>query len=216
MTMPADGSSARPRRSQAERRDESERKLMQATIEVVCEQGVRAATFEAIGTRAGYSRGLAAQKFGSKLGMTEALIAHLHERQNEALSAAGVDATPGLDAVLGYVEYYISRLRLDDEGRAYFMLLADAVADVSTLRSAFAASHERIERMLETMILRGQAEGTIRPEVNADAAALSIGSLLLGLSIQSLIDPAMDLAPISATSLTMLRDGLAAAPASGA
>jgi AcrR family transcriptional regulator len=210
--MPADGSQSRPRRSQAERRDESERKLMRATIEVICEQGVRAATFEAIGTRAGYSRGLAALKYGSKLGMTEALIAHLHQRQNEALAAAGVDTAPGLDAILGYVGHYIARLREEDEGRAYFMLLADAVADLSTLRHAFANSHERIERMLEAMIKRGQAEGTIRPEVDADAAALSIGSLLLGLSVQSLIDPAMDLAPISATSLSILRDGLAAAP----
>lgn len=210
--MPADGSQPRPRRSQAERRDESERRLMRATIEVICEQGVRKATFEAIGARAGYSRGLAALKYGSKLGMTEALIAHLHERQNEALEAAGVDTAPGLEAVLGYVEHYISRLRLDDEGRAYFMLLADAVADLSTLRSAFAASHERIERLLETMVQRGQAEGAVRPDVDADAAALSIGSLLLGLSVQSLIDPDMDLAPISATSLAMLRSGLATAP----
>ncbi|ATQ45137.1 TetR family transcriptional regulator [Caulobacter mirabilis] len=214
--MPADGSTARPRRSQAERRDESERRLMTATIAVICDQGVRAATFEAIGTRAGYSRGLAAQKYGSKQGMIEALIAHLHARQNEALAAAGVDTAPGLEAVLGYVEHFIARLREDDEGRAYFMLLADAVADLSALRTAFAASHEKVERMLEAMILRGQAEGAIRPEVDADAAALSIGSLLMGLSIQSLIDPAMDLAPIRATSLAMLRGGLAVVPASGA
>jgi AcrR family transcriptional regulator len=210
--MPADGSQPRPRRSQAERRDESERRLMRATIEVICEQGVRKATFEAIGARAGYSRGLAALKYGSKLGMTEALIAHLHQRQNEALAAAGVDSAPGLDALLGYVGHYIASLSAEDEGRAYFMLLADAVADLSTLRSAFAVSHERIERMLEAMVLRGQAEGTIRADVDADATALSVGSLLLGLSIQSLIDPGMDLALVSGASLSMLHAGLAAPP----
>src|SRR6187431_2555326 len=94
------------RRSQTERRDESERRLLKAAMEVIVEQGVRAATFEAIGQKAGYSRGLATQKFGSKQGMTEALIGHLHERQNEALAAAGIDRAPGLDALLGYVDHY--------------------------------------------------------------------------------------------------------------
>jgi len=195
----------RARRSQAERRDESERGLLRAATAIVAERGVNAATFEAIGARAGYSRGLATQKFGSKQGMIEAMIAHLHERQNDILGALGVDRMPGLEAVLTYVDLYLRDLALKGEGRAYFMLLAGAIADLSALRAAFAASHEKVERRLETMVLRGQAEGTIRREIDADAAALMIGSLLLGLSIQCLIDPDMDLDPIRATSLATLR-----------
>src|SRR3989338_11006175 len=94
----------RARRTQAERRDESARNLLRAATEVIAGQGVTAATFEAIGARAGYSRGLATQKFGSKQGLIEALIAWLHARQDEGLSALGVDAMPGLDAVLTYVD----------------------------------------------------------------------------------------------------------------
>ena len=60
------------------------------------------------------------------------------------------------------------------------------------------------------MVLRGQAEGVVRAELNADAAALMVGSLLLGLSTQLLIDPGMDLEPIRETSLTLLRTSLAA------
>jgi AcrR family transcriptional regulator len=195
----------RARRTQAERRDESARNLLRAATEVIAQQGVTAATFEAIGVRAGYSRGLATQKFGSKQGLIEALIAWLHTRQDEVLGAHGVDAMPGLEAVLTYVDLYLRDLGRQDEGRAYFMLLAGAVADRSVLRAAFAASHERVERRLEAMVLRGQAEGAIRRELDADAAALMIGSLLLGLSIQSLIDPRMDLEPIRATALATVR-----------
>ena len=36
------------------------------------EDGVSAATFEAIARRGGYSRGLVGQRFGSKLGLIEA------------------------------------------------------------------------------------------------------------------------------------------------
>jgi len=193
------------RRSQAERRDESERRLLRAATEVIVEQGVRAATFDAIGQRAGYSRGLATQKFGSKQGMTEALISHLHERQNEALAAAGIDTAPGLDALLGYVDHYLRRLKVESDGRAYFMLMADAVSDLSALRAAFAASHTRVERLLEGIVIRGQDEGAIRADLDPDAAALMVGSLLLGLSIQSLVDPAIDLDPIRETSLATLR-----------
>ncbi len=201
----------RTRRTQAQRRDESEQRLLRAAGDVIAERGVTAATFEAIGTQAGYSRGLATQKFGSKQGMIEALIAHLHARQDAVLGELGVDAMPGLEAVLTYVDLYLRDLSRKGEGRAYFMLLASAIADLSVLRAAFAVSHERIERRLEAMVLRGQAEGAIRRDLDADAAALMVGSLLLGLSIQCLIDPDMDLDPIRTTSLATLRLSFAAA-----
>jgi len=200
------------RRSQAERRDESQRGLLRAAAEVIADQGVGAATFDAIGTRAGYSRGLATQRFGSKQGLIEALIADLHERQNSLLAAIAIDALPGLDAVLRYVDLFLHDLNLEGEARAYFMLLASAVADLSTMRSAFAESHERVRVLLKAMVARGQAEGNIRPEIDPDAAALMVGSLLLGLSMQCLVDPSMDLEPIRRTSLATLRLSFGAAP----
>ncbi|HQR91599.1 MAG TPA: TetR/AcrR family transcriptional regulator, partial [Caulobacter sp.] len=57
----------------------------------------------------------------------------------------------------------------------------------------------------EAMFLRGQAEGVIRQGLNADAAALMVGALLLGLSTQMLVDPGLDLEPIRETSLMTLR-----------
>jgi transglutaminase-like putative cysteine protease len=94
--------------------------------------------------------------------------------------------------------------------RAYFMLLSSAVADAGALRAIFAAAHARVERRLEAWVLRGQAEGAIRREIDADAVALMIGSLLFGVSMQLLIDPAMNLDPIRQTSLTTLRLSFAA------
>ena len=76
------------RRSQAERRDESQRSLVEATLAVVANRGVSAATFDEIGRAAGYSRGLATQKFGSKQGLIEAVIDYLHQQREAALEAA--------------------------------------------------------------------------------------------------------------------------------
>lgn len=193
------------RRTQAERRDESGRGLVSAAIEVVAGQGVSAATLEAIGRAGGYSRGLATQRFGSKQALIEAVIDHLHEMQETALAAAGIDRRPGFEALLAYVDLFLRAQAGDPHGRAYFMLLSSAVADATALRAAFAAEHDRIERRLEGLVRRGQAEGDIRPDLDPAAAALMIGSLLLGLSMQLLVDPHTDLDPIRETSLATLR-----------
>lgn len=197
------------RRTQAERRDESGRSLVEAAIAVAARDGVSAVTFEAIGREAGYSRGLATQRFGSKRGLIEAVIARLHEAQESALLAHEIDSRPGLEAVLSFVDVYLRGLAGEHDGRAYFMLLSAAVADATELRAAFAEEHGRIERRLEDLVRRGQAEGAIRRELDPAAAALMVGSLLFGLSMQTLVDPTTDLDPIRETSLTMLRLSLA-------
>ena len=76
-----------PRRTQAERRDESERRLLRAAAELLVERGVKAATFENIAQRAGYSRGLVTERFGSKQGLIEALIEGLQGRLQALLDA---------------------------------------------------------------------------------------------------------------------------------
>jgi AcrR family transcriptional regulator len=193
------------RRTQAERRDESERGLLKATIAMVTEEGVGAVTFDAVGRKGGFSRGLATQRFGSKQGLIEAVIGHLHARQETVFKDTPIDTLSGLDAVLAFVDLYIRGLEAEGEGRAYFRLLSWAVADASELRALFAAEHARVKRRLEAFVLKGQVEGGIRREIDAGAAALMVGSLLFGVSMQLLVDPAMDLDPIRETSLATLR-----------
>jgi AcrR family transcriptional regulator len=201
------------RRTQAERRDESERLLVEATLAVVSRRGVAAATFDEIGRQAGYSRGLATQRFGSKQGLTEAVIDDLHRRREAWLEQAHIAERPALEAILHYVDGHLRDLGREHGGRAYFMLLAAAVADATALREAFAASHERVRVWLRALVMRGQAEGDVRADIDPDAGALMIGGLLLGLSIQWLVDPAMDLDPIRTTSVASLRQSFSTHPA---
>ena len=201
---------ASARRTQTDRRLQSESELLRAAAELIAQQGVAAATFENIGLRAGYSRGLVTQRFGSKQGLIEALIARLQARMEALLDARHLDALDGLEAVLGFVDIFLRNLAEDGEMRAYFVLMAGAVADVSELRAPFSAAHKDVEVRLEALVLRGQAQGVIRAGLNADAAALMVGALLLGLSTQLLVDPGMDLEPIRETSLAALRASFAA------
>jgi AcrR family transcriptional regulator len=185
------------RRTQAERRAESERNILQAAAELIAEQGVGAATLEKVGARAGYSRGLATQKYGSKQGLIEALIAHLHARLEALMRDSHVDAMTGLDAVLAFVNIFLRELADDEEVRAYFMLMAGAVADRSVVRAAFAASHDNVSQRLQALLLRGQGDGSVDPGLDVAAAATLLGSTLLGLSTQHLVDPDMHLAALS-------------------
>src|SRR5271170_856467 len=107
------------RRTQAERTASSTRGLLSAAAALVAEQGVAAATLEKVGARAGYSRGLATQKFGSKQGLIETLIAHLHGRMESLLREAHVEDMPGLEAVLAFADLFLDQLADDVEVRAY-------------------------------------------------------------------------------------------------
>jgi AcrR family transcriptional regulator len=200
----------RRRRTQAERRDESERALVRAAVALVAEEGVSASTFEAIARRSGYSRGLVGQRFGSKLGLIEAVIAYLHDGRESFADAAKLNGRPGLEALLTYADHYLRRLAHMGEVRAYFRLLSWAVADISAFRSVFAGEHDRIRDRFEGWVRQGQAEGQIRPDLDARAAAVMVGGQLLGLTIQVLIDPAMDLDPIRVTYLATLRQAFSA------
>lgn len=195
----------RVRRTQAERREDSEQGLVRAAIAVTAERGVSAATFETIGQRGGYSRSLVTRRFGSKQGLIDAVISYLHDRRRVLAAEHGLDQMSGLDALLADTDIYLRSLSEKGELKAYFMMLSAAVADASSLRLAFAASHEQVRTRLRDFVQKGQAEGCIRSDLDADAAALMVGSLQLGLSMQLLVDPTMNLDPIRKTSLATLR-----------
>ena len=150
-------------------------------------------TFENIAARAGYSRGLASQKFGSKQGLIRAVIDHLHEARDELLETQALARQTGLESLMTYVDMHFEALQESKENQAYFVLLAGAVGDQSELRELFAASHERAKLQLMAIVQRGQLDGSIRAEIDSEAAALMVGSLLVGIAVQALADPSMDL-----------------------
>jgi AcrR family transcriptional regulator len=205
MFQKIDRSVAHGRRTQAERREGSERGLVRAAIAVTAERGVSAATFEAIGQQGGYSRSLVTRRFGSKQGLIDAVISYLHERRRMLAVEHGIDQMSGLDALLADTDLYLRSLSDKGELKAYFMMLSAAVADASSLRAAFAVAHEQVGMRLRGYVQKGQAEGCIRADLDADAAVLMVGSLQLGLSMQLLVDPTLDLDPTRETSLAMLR-----------
>lgn len=198
------------RKTQAERRSESERSLLDAAIDVIAEQGVGAVTFEALGRSSGLSRGLASQRFGSKQNLIDTLLHHLHERQETRHRERGLDDLPGFDAVKSYADYCLKDLE-HRYARAYFMLLSASIADVNAMRTVFQEVHAGVEARLQVWLEKAQSEGAVRADIDAGAAALMIGCLLFGFSMQYLVNPEMDFALSRKTCIDMIHNSLATA-----
>ena len=95
------------RRSHAERREDAERRLLAAALELVARRGSVRMTLAEVGQAAGYSRGLPAHRFGSKAGLVHALAGYIGERFGEQREE-GPKPEPGLDAILGNIVFYFS------------------------------------------------------------------------------------------------------------
>jgi len=194
-----------PRQTQAERRAESERKLLSAAADLVAEFGIAATTFEKIGERSGYSRGLVSQRFGSKDGLIAALVSDLTDQFESALAANHLDELPPHEALIGYIDLYFSALWERPTESAYHVLLAESIGAQPQLRPLFAAAHDKVRDRLRGFIEAAQGEGTIPAAVDADATALSVGALMLGMTIQSIVNPTTDIDRVRRSVVATLR-----------
>src|SRR5437899_3609599 len=79
------------RRTQSERRSESEEALLAAAAELIAERGIDRASLARIGDRAGTSRMLPTYHFGSK----DALVARVARRTQDRIYEAMVEAAEG-------------------------------------------------------------------------------------------------------------------------
>ena len=211
---PAGKTAPRPRRRQADRRASSDSRLLAAANGLVAEEGMEAATFQKIAARAGYSSGLVAQRFGSKLGLIEGQVAEAQASFQARIAKMQRPGTSGLEAVLAYVPDFLESLHSDPTLRAYFVLLADAVGNYAPTLRLFAASHRQFEAVIEGLLRRGQAEGEVRQDIDPALQARLIGNTTFGITLQSFVDPETDLKPIASHYVQSLRTQLATPAAS--
>ena len=190
---PAVASAPPVRRTQEQRSDESEQRLLIAAATLIEREGFAAVTFERVGALAGYSRGLAAHKFGSKDGLVRAVIGFVTARVQQQVDARLAGFANPVDRLLNWTDVMLAEVAADPLLRAYFVMMAAAVGNRADIRTEFLAAHEGVRAELRSMIEEGQAAAAIAPTVDADKLALAIGSLHLGISVELLLDPDLDM-----------------------
>lgn len=184
-----------PRRTQAQRREESDHRLMAAAARIIAEEGYTAATLERVGEAAGFSRGLASRKYGSKDGLIEAVIRHVSAHVNAQVDAA-LDGVEGPAAqVLVLVDRFVALVQDDPMVRAYFVLFSAMIANRLETRATFAEVQEQFGARIEAPIRAAQAAGRIAAAPSATMLAYLVGSLLAGIAIEATMDHASPFAP---------------------
>lgn len=176
------------RRTQAERREEAERRLLDAAIEIVARTGTVRLTLAEVGEAAGYSRGLPAHRFGNKAGLVRALAAHINERFLEQIRAAPA-REPGLDTIRGHVSLYFSRgERHWTNTRALLVMMTEGFMGDAQMKADLTEYNRAAMAFLERHIRIGIERGEVCPDADAANTAMMILGAMRGVMLQRLID----------------------------
>lgn len=192
-------------RTQAQRRAESEAKLLRAALELIAQQGFAGTTVAQIGERAGYSRGLVTQHFGSKLGLARELVALIREGF-ERETVPRIARFPDREILHRWIDRYIAALETDSARyRAILALQAECITSLEELRPDIADLNERVRTFLRGRLDAAQSRGEISSDIDVYALVTAVLGMLRGTASQYLIDPeGTDLHAIGDAAKTML------------
>ncbi|UJA20829.1 TetR/AcrR family transcriptional regulator [Thermoleophilia bacterium SCSIO 60948] len=154
-----------PARTQAERTQASAIALREALAELICEQGYAATTVAQIGERAGYSRAMVRDRYGSK----QALLEAFHRDYEELLlggEGAGT-AGSGLDELLGGVDRLVDLAGEHPLAlRAIFIVGFESVTASAESRPLILEWLLRFVDEVEAWLRAGIADGSVRPDAD--------------------------------------------------
>lgn len=177
------------RRTQAERSALSDARMLDAAVALICERGAAGTTLKDVGERAGYSRGLASYRFGSKGGLFAFIIRSIGESWLRELRRAVRDQV-GLDAIARATDaHYRFVVEGTDHIRAFYMLWFDSIGPEPELKQVVANIHERRRRDVAAWIETGIAAGRIDADVDIAGTSEQFCAAIIGIVYQWLATP---------------------------
>lgn len=175
------------RRTQAERTALSDARMFDAAMQLIVEEGTHATTLKAVGERAGYSRGLASSRFGSKDALFGQLVLHFNtkwtrELANKVGTRGGAQAClAALHAVEGFLSSHSGYMQ------AMYILWFESIGSHNDVRSHLAAYHEIYRSDVAHWVEEGIASGEIDASVDAESYAFGFCSFIFGTIYQWLV-----------------------------
>lgn len=172
------------RLTQAERTAISDRRMLEAAMSLVAERGTQNTTLREVGELAGYSRGLASNRFGSKEELFAELIDVFNKRWKNELTAF-VGGKKGLDAFGAAIDSVIHYMKDNSEYiRAMFILYYETVGSNTVVRDRLAEQHGAYRRAISRYINQGIEAGTVKKTTVPGRVALQYTSFFFGLVYQ--------------------------------
>ncbi len=188
-TSSSDSSTHNARLTQAERTALSDRRMLDAAIDLICTHGTHQTTLQALGKASGYSRGLVTYRFGSKAGLFEAVVRDVSQQWLQTLNEA-VGDMGGLDAVIATADAYYRFVRHAPMPiRAMNILFCEAAIPNSPLAPIVDKINAKRRAQLEAWISEGQGDGTIVASLDPEIEAARFMSYVTGMTVMWLLSP---------------------------
>jgi AcrR family transcriptional regulator len=198
------------RRTQEDRRAESDRRILGAAMRLIARNGAAGTTLADIGVAAGYSRGLPSERFGTKSALLDSLIGRTEEAFQEQLAIDVGDKT-GLAAVEARIGAHLNgAARSPDAVRALYLLHMESLTVAPELHAHIAGLGRAYRDGFVRHLREARQAGEIAAHIDLQDHATVILGALRGMITQWLIDPsAIDLPAAKAVLVSMVRRALA-------
>ena len=201
----------RVRRSQADRTEISDQRLCDAAVQLLLQKGVRGTTLAELGRHAGYSRGLATHRFGSKAG----LLRHVLQRASArwlALLQSKVGDKVGAEALCAAVDAHLELLQESpDDVRVMYLLWFTSIDPGSEYRANVARVNEAQRDDIRRWITLGQDRRVVPAHVDASRVAEQFCASMVGMACQWLVNARMPVQEMHDQLKIDIRQRLAAA-----
>jgi AcrR family transcriptional regulator len=157
--------------TQAERTAISDRAMLDAAIELILRHGTEKTTLAMIGEKAGYSRGLATYRFGSKAALYDTLCKSIG-RNWLAYLKRGVEGKVGVDAMCAALDTVYQWVTDSPEyARVLQILHCGSASPGSEYQETSIGIHRRQQSDVVEWLRAGQREGQVREDVDVSAVA---------------------------------------------
>jgi AcrR family transcriptional regulator len=178
-----------PRLTQGERTDLSDRRMIECAVRLIVEQGISGTKLTDVGLQAGYSRGLAAMRFGTKAGLLSRVARHVTANWLTHLRAA-VGQKTGLAAVLAAIDAQERAIaETPAEMRALYAIFFQSSDASAEYRVDVARTLTAQRRDLANWMREARDAGEIPPGADPKRIAGQVLSSMIGIVYQWIMDP---------------------------
>ena len=194
------------RRTQEDRRVESDRRILRAATRLIARNGSAGTTMAEIGLAAGYSRGLPSERFGTKVALLVSLVGNIEEAFKDRLVADLGDKT-GLAAIEARIGAHLNgALKGADGVRTLYLLYMESLTVAPELHAHISQMGRANRDGFANHLREAQRNGEIGGDLDPQAYAMVILGAIRGVITQWVIDPAaVDLLTSKAVLVSMVR-----------
>ena len=180
--------STRKRRTQDERREEAERRLLEAATRIIGKAGVETFTLADVGEAAGYSRGLPAHYFKTKAGLLTAVVQYLVEDYFRRPTFQGRQRVT-IDDIVAEITSFMEVAKKNPLAAKAFMAAMAGSLSNPALAEATQKHNAAIIAKYEDGIRNGIKHGDIDSAIRAHSWAIMLMAATRGIVAQWLLRP---------------------------